>query len=82
MLLTDLPPWVQPMTSQDDQVALYVEGGTYVYNAGHWELSVTTSNASGSAVGYTPWNALDADWAWNDWDPEVSWLDLFGVTYP
>jgi hypothetical protein len=82
MMLTDLPPWVQPMTSNQNAVALYVEGGTYRYNAGAWELSVNTSNASGSAVGNMPWNALDADWYWNTFDPDVSWLDLYGVTYP
>jgi hypothetical protein len=33
-------------------------------------------------VGNLPWNALDAGWAWNEFDPGVTWLDLYGVTYP
>jgi lysophospholipase L1-like esterase len=72
--LTELPPWTYPMTGNATEVALYLEGGTYTYNAGHWQLELQTSSATGSAVGNLPWNALDAGWAWNEFDP--------GVTYP
>lgn len=80
--LTDLPPWTDPMTGNQDAVALYLEGGTYTYDAGSWVLVIKTSSATGSAIGDTSWNDLDADWLWTTFDPGVSWLDLYGVTYP
>ena len=35
--LTDLPDWAGPMTAGQQQVALYVEGGSYAYRAGSWD---------------------------------------------
>jgi hypothetical protein len=80
--LTDLPEWVGPMTGGQQQVALYVEGGDYQYRAGSWELAINTSSANGSAVGNLPWVNLETAWRWLDFDPGVTWLDLYGVTYP
>jgi hypothetical protein len=80
--VTDVPEWAWPVAGGSDTVALYVEGGTYEYQAGAWVLELDTSSATGSAVGNFPWTANDADWRWVDYDPGVSWLDLFGVTYP
>jgi hypothetical protein len=80
--LTDLPPWVSPMTADQGAVALYVEGGSYEYHAGAWTLAVNTSSANASAIGTLPWQNLDAGWRWLDFDPGVRWLDLYGVTYP
>jgi hypothetical protein len=80
--LTDLPDWAEALTGGQDQVALYVEGGTYTYAAGSWVLELATSAATGSAAGNTPWTALDPGWRWLDFDPAVTWLDLYGVTYP
>jgi lysophospholipase L1-like esterase len=80
--LTDLPEWAGPMTHGQTEVALYVEGGSYEYDAGSWVLELLTSSATGSAIGTAPWNTQDADWRWVDYDPEVAWLDLYGVSYP
>jgi hypothetical protein len=80
--LTDLPDWAEALTGGQDQVALYVEGGTYTYTAGSWVLELATSAATGSAAGNTPWNTLNTGWRWQDFDPAVSWVDLYGVTYP
>jgi hypothetical protein len=80
--LTDLPDWAGPMTAGQDRVALYVEGGSYDYRAGSWVLTLTTSSATGSAVGSFPWTASEPGWRWLDYDAELSWLGLYGVTYP
>lgn len=80
--LTDMPEWTWPISGGAGEVALYVEGGTYDYRAGSWVLELNTSSATASAVGSLPWTALDAGWAWDEFDPAVTWLDLFGVTYP
>jgi hypothetical protein len=80
--LTDLPSWVGPMTGGQDAVALYVEGGDYEYRAGAWQLAINTSSANSSAIGSFPWNASEPAWRWLDYDPELSWLGLYGVTYP
>lgn len=80
--LTDLPAWAGPMTHGQSEVALYVEGGTYSYSAGSWVLELDTSSATGSASGDLPWQNLDAGWSWDEFDPDVAWLDLYGVTYP
>jgi hypothetical protein len=61
---------------------LYVEGGEYTYHAGSWVVEILTSAATGSAVGTFPWQNSAAPWTWNDYDPGMSWLDLYGVTYP
>jgi hypothetical protein len=82
IVLTDLPPWVQPMASSSGSVALFVEGGRYVYDAGSWVLELTTSSATGSSSGHFPWTASEPSWRWQDYDPALTWLDLFGVTYP
>lgn len=80
--LTDLPAWVGPMTGDQTAVALYVEGGDYEYHAGAWQLDIDTSSANASAVGTLPWVNLEPAWRWDDFDPELRWLDLYGVTYP
>lgn len=82
ILLTDLPEWAGPMVGGQDQVALYVEGGQYDYTGGAWTLALTTSSATGSAAGSFPWQAADPGWQWQEMAPEVTWLDLYGVTYP
>jgi hypothetical protein len=82
LALTDLPEWTHPLAGDTGAVALYLEGGTYRYNAGSWELELDTSSATSSAVGTFPWTASEPDWSWDDFDPNMSWLDLYGVTYP
>jgi len=82
ILLTDLPDWAGPMTAGQDQLPLYVEGGSYDYRAGSWVLTLTTSSATGSAAGSFPWAASEPGWRWADYDPDLAWLDLYGVTYP
>jgi hypothetical protein len=81
IVLTDLPPWMDALT-HGDSAALYVEGGTYSYNAGAWELELTTSSATGSAAGALPWQNLEPGWSWDEFDPTISWLDLYGCSYP
>jgi len=80
--LTELPEWAGPMTHGQSEVALYVEGGRYEYEAGSWVLELMTSSATGSAIGNLPWQNLEPGWSWAEFDPEVAWLDLYGVTYP
>jgi hypothetical protein len=80
--LTDMPEWTWPIGGGSAEVALYIEGGTYEYHAGSWVLELNTSSATSSALGRFPWQNSEPEWAWSDFDPAVSWLDLFGVTYP
>ena len=82
MTLTDLPDWTDSLISASGQVAVYVEGGNYEYLAGNWLLALRLSAAKGSATGSFPWTASPAAWTWDTYGQEVSWLDLFGVTYP
>ena len=75
ILLTNLPAWVP---SGAVTLPLLLQGGTYTFDAGQWELDLTTSSAAaqGSSL---PWNAVDPGWAWNEFDPAIAWTDLIGV---
>jgi hypothetical protein len=65
----------------------YIEGGHYEYrhavtdgaNAGAWSLALTLSPGLGLG-GSVPWVDLDNTWSWNEFDSDVSWSDLIGVT--
>lgn len=62
--------------------SVYVEGGTYVYSGGYWVLQLTTTPSAGQGVSVT-WAQLATThptWRWNQLDPEITWVDLYGVT--
>jgi hypothetical protein len=82
LTLTEIPEWAWPVAGGHAELALYVEGGTYEYHAGAWQLELNTSSATASSLGVFPWTASEPAWNWDLWDPGVSWLDLYGVTYP
>lgn len=78
--LVDLPDW-SPVSHD---LAVFLEGGTYAYdiNAADddtiWQLDLTVSNAAGTGTSLT-WNDVDPTWMWAQVDPEITWLDLYGV---
>jgi hypothetical protein len=75
ILLTGLPPWAP---GDAPTAPLLLQGGTYTYENGQWTLELTTSSAASQGASL-PWNSLDVGWAWNEFAPEVAWLDLVGV---
>lgn len=77
--LTDLPPW----SPVGEAVPGYVEGGSYTFADGYWTLAVTLSRATTKGVSVA-WAELPNDpaWAWANFDPEITWADLFGVAAP
>ena len=72
--LTDLPTW----SPVGEEVGVYLEGGTYRFDAGWWVLDLTVSNARSSGQSVT-WNQPPAAWTWNAFDPSISWDELTGV---
>jgi hypothetical protein len=75
ILLTNLPDWVP---SGADTLPLLLQGGTYTFDAGQWELDLTTSSAAAQGASL-PWTDLDPSWSWNEFDPAIAWTDLAGV---
>lgn len=81
ILLTGVPAW-SPVP-EDTTVPLYLEGGVYESVDGSWRLSliVSAANATGMSAA---WDDLpdDPDWAWDQLDPDIRWIDLGGVAAP
>lgn len=75
ILLDDLPGTWTPI---EGRVPVYLEGGTYTYDAGAWVLDLTVSNATGQGQS-AAWDELDPTWTWEQFDPSISWNDLRGV---
>jgi hypothetical protein len=75
--LVDLPVWAPTAPT----VGVYLEGGDYLFAGGAWSLSLTVSNAiaTGESV---PWVDLPPEWSWAEFDPDIGWLDMVGVTAP
>lgn len=73
LVLVDLPDW----SPAGDAAPLYLEGGTYSYVAGAWNLDLVVSSAAASGVGL-PWNSAGA-YRWTDFDPAILWRSLAGV---
>jgi hypothetical protein len=72
--ITDLPAWAPPGAL----ASVYLEGGTYVYDDGRWQLDLAVSSAlqlSDSAQ----WDQLTPAWTWNQFDPAITWDGLNGV---
>lgn len=77
LLITDMPDWA-PLGSQ---VPVYLEGGSYAFVGGGWQLALSVSVATG--LGATAaWDELDATWKWDQWDPTLTWDALRGVGKP
>ena len=72
--LLDVPDWAPT----PGEVGLYLEGGTYTFADGWWDLELTVSSAHGSGTSVT-WNGTPPAWRWNDFDPDIAWDDLAGV---
>lgn len=77
IMLTDLPSW-SPVSSTVN-VPLFLEGGRLSNIEGGWELQLITSSAAGQGSANVRWNDVDAAWAWDQFDPAISWNDLRGV---
>ena len=80
IILTNLPSW-SPVGS--DRLALFLEGGVYQSHNGAWQLKLIVSSATTVGDSVT-WNELPPNpgWAWDDFAPEVRWIDLGGVAAP
>jgi hypothetical protein len=61
-------------------IGVYLDGGTYEYD-GAWTLGLigTPIGGLGQSV---PWVDLDPTWAWDEMDPAIDWVDLYGVAGP
>jgi hypothetical protein len=61
---------------------VYVEGGDYEFRDGFWVLSLTTTPSAGQGQSAT-WADIGTahpTWAWNQFAPDISWSDAYGVT--
>ena len=61
-------------------IGVYLDGGTYTYD-GAWTLGLVASPLAGLGAS-VPWIDLDPGWAWNEFDPAIDWIDLYGVAGP
>lgn len=61
-------------------IAAYLDGGRYVYD-GAWRLELHTTPTGGFGVS-AAWDELDAAWDWDDFEPSLAWVDLWGVAGP
>jgi hypothetical protein len=79
LLLTDLPAW----SPTGPTAPIYLEGGTYSFVRGGWDLDLNVSRAAGQGHN-AAWDDLPNDpaWIWNAWDPSITWDDLRGVAGP
>jgi len=81
VVVTDLPEW---SPTPEDSVALFVEGGTYTSHDGAWQLDMTTSAPTAAGVS-AKWLDMPSTphpitaWRWQDFDPDIRWVDLSGV---
>lgn len=77
--VTGLPDW-SPMGTD---AATYLEGGSYTFRDGGWELELTVSRATGLGAS-APWDSLPAaaPWTWDSWAPQLTWNDLRGIGAP
>lgn len=87
LILTDLPTWSPVGT----QLACYIQGGTYTYGQGadgtgrpRWVLQLNATAPVGGIGASVRWVDLPdvPAWAWERWDPAISWLDLYGTKGP
>lgn len=75
--VTDLPDW-SPL---GNVAPAYVEGGTYSYVGGGWELALTVSRGTGLGSNAL-WDQIPPTWTWDQWKPTITWDDLRGVAAP
>jgi hypothetical protein len=76
ILLVNLPDW-SPIPT--DRAPLFLEGGRYHSDDGWWSLDLFVASARAVGKG-VKWSELPIEWAWNEFDPDISWSDLNGVT--
>ena len=61
-----------------DSIGLFLDGGSYRYDAAGWSLELGASPWTG--FGSSPaWSELDPAWQWTQWDDQLEWADLYGV---
>lgn len=77
ILITDLPAW---SPAPADELAGYVEGGTYRFDDGAWVLELAVSNGDGIGAG-ARWDDMTAAYTWDSMG-QLSWNDLAGVGAP
>lgn len=75
--VVELPEWSPLGTA----APAYVEGGTYAYNGGGWELALTVSRGTGLGRN-AQWDEMPPTWIWDNWSPGITWDDLRGVAAP
>jgi hypothetical protein len=81
LILSNLPAW-SPILGTD-RVPLFLEGGRYINEDGAWELDLIVSSATSVGDSVT-WDELPPNpgWSWDDFAPEVRWIDMGGVSAP
>jgi hypothetical protein len=67
--------------SRDRTAVAYLDGGRYTYTAAGWRLGLYTTPPAGLGES-GGWETLDPTWTWDQMDPEIKWVDLWGVTGP
>lgn len=77
IVVTGLPGW-SPL---GDTAPAYVEGGTYSYVAGGWQLALTVSRGTGLGSN-AQWDQIPPTWQWDQWSPGITWDQLRGVAAP
>lgn len=75
LVIGDLPAW-SPAGSAS---GAYLEGGTYRFVGGRWVLELGVSVATGLGTSAS-WDEMKPSWAWDSWDPGITWNDLRGVS--
>lgn len=74
ILLTGLPAWA-PF---GPTLPLFLQGGTFSFEAGDWQLDLTTATAQSQGTSLA-WNQVDPGYSWEMFDPGITWTDLTGV---
>jgi hypothetical protein len=77
ILLTDVPAWSPAPTRAD--VPLYLEGAKLTNHDGAWTLELLTSSAAAQGAAAITWDDVPPAWAWDQFDPTITWNDLRGV---
>lgn len=74
LAIQDMPQW----SPSGDLLTAYVEGGTYTYADGRWQLSLNVSpmGTTGQSI---KWNQVTPSYQWKQFSTDIHWWNMFGV---